>query len=218
MSTDLYAAKTKTYFSGQRPEMLRFIPAAAGSVLEVGCGNGGFSAGLKQQRPVHVTAIEPFHAAAEVARSRVDVLLNMTAEDGVRALAGESFDCIVFNDVLEHLVDPESMLLAASALLKPGGTIVASIPNIRFLPVLRALVLRGEWRYTDEGVLDRTHLRFFTQNSIHEMFTANGYRVETLEGINSRRLSWKYRLMNLLSFNLLSDTRHPQFAVVAERR
>lgn len=218
MSTNLYADKTEHYFGAQRPEMLRLIPRTARSVLEIGCGDGSFAAGLKQIRPVHVTAIEPFPRAAAVARSRVDVLLETGAEEGLRALAGQAFDCIVCNDVLEHLVDPESVLVAAAQLLAADGVVVASLPNVRYMPVLRALVLRGEWRYTNEGVLDRTHLRFFTQKSIREMFVATGYRLQRLEGINSRPLSWKYRVLNLISLNALEDTRHPQFALVATLR
>ena len=216
-SPDPYAQKVGQYFGSSRPEMLAFIPASARDVLEVGCGGGGFGLEVKGARQARVTGIEPFASAAAAAATRLDEVLNTTAEQGLTLLRGRSFDCIVFNDVLEHLVDPESVLVAASGLLRANGILVASIPNMRYLPVLRALVLRGEWTYTSDGVLDRTHLRFFTRKSIADMFRTCGYRVHRLEGINSKPVSWKFRALSLLTLNAFDDTRFLQFAVVAVR-
>jgi methionine biosynthesis protein MetW len=210
-----YSTKTNTYFSSQREEMLCFIPPNARRILEVGCGRGGFAELLRKTRDVHVTAIEPFEAAAAEAESRVDVLIRADAEDGIAQLAPQSFDCIVFNDVLEHLSNPEGVLVAVREVLRPGGVVVASIPNMRYMPVLKALVVRGEWRYTDDGVLDRTHLRFFTTKSIQEMFAACGYQPQRVEGINSLRPSWKHSLLKALTFDSFADTRHQQIVMVA---
>jgi 2-polyprenyl-3-methyl-5-hydroxy-6-metoxy-1,4-benzoquinol methylase len=215
VNVDPYSNKVDWYFSSSRPEMLRYVPEDVKDVLEVGCGGGGFAAAVKAARRARVTAIEPFEAAAAVAATRLDEVVRADAHDGLSRLRGRQFDCIVFNDVLEHLVNPESALTEAAPLLRRGGVVVASIPNMRYLPVLRGLVLHGEWRYAKDGVLDRTHLRFYTAKSIAEMFAECGYRVRTLEGINSHPLSWKYRLLNLLASNAFDDTRHFQFAVVA---
>jgi len=215
MNRDLYADKANQYFGSLRPEMVRYVPTDARTILEVGCGGGGFAAEVRKARNARVTGIEPFEAAAATAATRLDEVLQTGAAEGLSRLRGRLFDCIVFNDVLEHLVDPESALIAAAALLQPQGTLVASIPNMRYLPVLRGLVLRGEWRYTSEGVLDRTHLRFFTLKSIAEMFTACGYGIDILEGINPRPTSWKFRALNVLASNAFDDTRYLQFAVVA---
>ena len=215
MNRDPYADKADKYFASSRPEMLRYVPSGARTILEVGCGGGAFAAEVRKARQARVTGIEPFEAAAEIAATRLDEVLQTGAQEGLSSLRGRLFDCIVFNDVLEHLVDPESALIAAASLLGPQGTLIASIPNMRYLPVLRALVLRGEWRYTSEGVLDRTHLRFFTKKSIAEMFTACGYRVDALDGINPRPTSWKFSALNAITSNALDDTRYLQFAVVA---
>ena len=216
-TSELYTNKVNQYFSSARPDMLRFIPAGVSNVLEVGCGGGGFGAEVKKARQARVTGIEPFATAGAVAATRLDEVLHTTAEDGLRLLRGRMFDCIVFNDVLEHLVDPESVLVAAAALLDSRGILVASIPNMRYLPVLRALVFRGEWSYTTDGVLDRTHLRFFTRKSIAALFPSCGYRVHSLEGINSKDVSWKFRALSMLTLNAFDDTRYLQFAVVAGR-
>ena len=217
MSVDPYAAKVDQYFKSMRPDMVGYIPADAKDVLDVGCGGGGFAAEVKKTRQVRFTGIEPFANAAAAAATRLDEVLQTSAEDGLGRLRGRAFDCIVFNDVLEHLVDPESVLVNAAELLRPGGVVVASIPNMRFLPVLKSLVMRAEWRYTSEGVLDRTHLRFFTHKSIAEMFVASGYLVRTLEGINPCPTSWKFRALNIVTSNAFADTRYLQFAIVATK-
>lgn len=87
------------------------------------------------------------------------------------------FDCIVFNDVLEHMADPWSALEATVVHLHPGGTVVASIPNVRNVEVVYPLVTRGTWRYHDQGLLDRTHLRFFTKSSMRDLFEDSGFVV-----------------------------------------
>lgn len=211
-----YTEKSAGYFGEKRREMLRFIPASATRVLDVGCGRGGFSETLKSERQIHVTGIEHFPAAAAEARSRVDHLIETDAEQGIAQLDAASFDCLVFNDILEHLVDPWKVLNAARRLLTADGAVVASIPNMRYMPVLKDLVLKGEWQYQDAGVLDRTHLRFFTRSSMRQLFLSVGYHIRQIDGINSIRFPWKFGLLNRLAFNALDDAQHMQFAIVAQ--
>lgn len=210
-----YAGKAGSYYVNSRPEMLAYVPANARRVLEVGCGSADFAALLKSRRSLHVTAIEAQPQAAEVARGRVDRLLAESIEQALETLRGERFDCIVANDVLEHLIDPWAVLRGLRALLAPGGAFVASIPNARYLPVFKAYVLRGLWQYADEGVLDRTHLRFFTRRSLDELFRATGWVLDRAEGINPIQVSWKFEWLNRLSRGALTDTRWLQFACVA---
>lgn len=210
-----YAAKDSPYFDNAREEMLPFVPAAATRLLELGCGNAGFAALLKRQRTVHVTGVEPFAAAADVAATRVDRLLRAGVEQALPLLQGELFDCIVLNDVLEHLVDPWAVLRDLRPLLAAGGALVASIPNVRYLPVLKQYLLHGQWRYQQDGVLDRTHLRFFTRPSMAAMFDESGWSVERCEGLHPIPVSWKFRGLNALAGGRLADTRFRQFACVA---
>lgn len=100
------------------------------------------------------------------------------------ASGSERFDAIFFIDVLEHVLDPWSLLRHAKGDLAPGGRVVAAIPSIQYAPVVRQL-LRGRWDYADTGTLDRTHLRFFTRDTMIEMFMGAGYVVERCEGVNS---------------------------------
>ena len=87
-----------------------------------------------------------------------------------------SVDCLVFGDVLEHLVDPWAALTRLSRLVREGGQVLACIPNVQHYSVIVNL-LRGKWDYQDEGLLDRTHLRFFTLSGIQDLFAKAGLRV-----------------------------------------
>ena len=110
-----------------------------------------------------------------------------------------SFDCIVFNDVLEHLADPQSALGAARGSLTAIGSVIASVPNVRHFTVTVPLVLYGRWTYRDRGILDRTHLRFFTRSSLIGLFDASGYLVDRVEAIRLTRRKGKVaRVLHLL--------------------
>jgi 2-polyprenyl-3-methyl-5-hydroxy-6-metoxy-1,4-benzoquinol methylase len=217
-----YETKPASYFSWPRPEMLPFVPANCRRVLDVGCAEGAFGESLKKNREIEVWGIEPTKSAAASAREKLDNVI-----EGVfgpeTALPAGSFDCILFNDVLEHMVAPETALRYARDLLAPGGVVVASIPNIRSFPTVWRLMLHCDWEYQDSGVLDRTHLRFFTKSSIVKMFEGEGFALENICGINAyrgvpnvrRRLWLLYKLANALSLRKLDDMKFQQFAVVA---
>ena len=215
MLKDEYANKAKHYFAGERREMLPFIPAAAQKILEIGCGEANFARVLKAQRPMHVTGVEPQRSAAAVAATVLDRVLALDVEAGIDALTGQQFDCIVFNDVLEHLVDPWITLESVKPLVAKGGVVVASIPNMRYMPVFKELVLQGIWRYRQDGVMDKTHLRFFTQSSIVALFNDSGYAVNTIAGINGIEFPWKFGLLNKLLSDRFADTQFQQYACVA---
>jgi 2-polyprenyl-3-methyl-5-hydroxy-6-metoxy-1,4-benzoquinol methylase len=125
------------------------------------------------------------------------------------------YDCIVMNDVIEHVPEPNDLLRAALPLLAEQGRLVASIPNVRFFFNVLDLVAHGRWDYTDEGILDRTHLRFFTKSSIARMFEECGFEIESMDGINATG-SLKFRLVDLLTFGRWQDMKYLQFAVVAK--
>ena len=99
--------------------------------------------------------------------------------------SGERFDLVTFNDVLEHVIDPAVLLTAAIERLHPSGWVLATIPNVRFLPVVLDLVRRDRWDYADWGVLDRTHLRFFTRSTMVELLESAGLVDVRAAGVNS---------------------------------
>ena len=209
------STKPEQYFSQARPEMERFIPKTAKRILDVGCGEASFGSRLKESLGAEVWGIELMPAIADIARSRLDRVLSGDVMQQLEEIPDHHFDCIIFNDVIEHLVDPYRMLTAMKQKLATGGVVVCSIPNIRYFRNLFDIVIRGEFRYKEGGILDKTHLRFFTKKSMIEMFESLGYRILRLEGINATS-SWRVGLFNLATFGYFSDTRYVQFGVMAE--
>jgi len=217
-----YETKAGEYFAEARPEMLPFVPANCRRLLDVGCGAGGFGASLKQTRQIEVWGVELVSSVAAKAATKLDRVITGLFEPETKLPDG-AFDCIVFNDVLEHMIAPEQALRYATTLLTPDGAVLASIPNVRHLPVLWQLGFQGRWEYGDCGLLDKTHLRFFTKSSILKMFKDEGYAVESIVGINpyrgvpnvSERVWGAHRFANALSLGRLGDMKFQQFAVVA---
>lgn len=207
---------TRDYHARPRREIRPFVPAEARSVLDIGCGEGVFGAGLKGERgDVEVWGVEADPAAAAHAVRALDRVIIGLAPAVLAELAGRRFDCVVMNDIIEHVVEPEELLVAVRAHVAPGGCLVASIPNIRHYTAVVDLALRGRWDYTDEGILDRTHLRFFTRSSMTDLLVRCGYRVTGVTGIN-RTGAKAFRLFDMLTMGRFRDMGHLQFACVAE--
>jgi O-antigen biosynthesis protein len=169
------------YYDQPRPEIVALVPAAAADVLDCGCGAGALGAELVR-RGHRVTGIECDGRAAAAAVNRIDRVLTGRLEDVVPTLPERAFDCVICADVLEHLADPWTMTSWLAGRLRPGGCFVCSLPNVRHLGLLVDLVVRGRWAYGDSGVLDRTHLRFFTRDSARSLLEAAGLEVGQVTG------------------------------------
>lgn len=208
------AFKTQEYYTQTRPEMMNFVPFGAKKVLDIGCGSALFSLQVKDRNNAEVWGIELDKEVAKVASVKIDRVLCGDAFSLLNELPDNYFDCIIFNDVLEHLDDPYSLLKQIKVKLSPNGVIVSSIPNVRFITNLYKLLIKKDWKYEDSGILDNTHLRFFTQKSIIQMYEEAGYKIEKIEGINPIK-NWKFELINILSLGFFADTRYLQFASIA---
>ena len=221
-----YSDKAGPYFDNVRRDIAPLLPAQAGVVLEVGCGAGATLQWLQQSgRASRTVGIELFPEAAQRARGRIDELLQGNAETLLSApssahsaaqLAPASFDLVLCLDVLEHMTDPWVFVTRVQALMKPGAVLIASIPNVRHLRVVLPLLLAGRWRYEDSGILDRTHLRFFTHGSAMALMSPPGLRVTAL----LRRLpplASKSGVVNLLTLGLARDLFTMGFLIAARR-
>jgi O-antigen biosynthesis protein len=168
------------YYEQARPEVAARVPASARYVIDVGCASGELGRALKAQRPgIEVRGIEPVREQAERARRVLDDVLVGAADEALPS-HWPAPDCVIFADVLEHLVDPWQTLRRFRAAMPKGGTLVASIPNITNRSVLRGL-FKNRWDYAAEGILDRTHLRFFTRETALEMVEQAGFSVRRVE-------------------------------------
>lgn len=216
MAKEDYASKQSGYFGNARPDMIGFIPEGVHRVLEIGCGAGEFGAALKELRQVEVVGVELIEAAANLARQRLDAVIVADIQHQPIDLPERSFDCVVCNDVLEHLVDPWTVLAGLRHFLKPDGWLVASIPNVRHHKVVRRLLWPGEWKYENSGVMDRTHLRFFTQGSARELVEQAGFRIVREQGIHRSSFPVWLRLANALAGGAFEDMRYLQYVFVAK--
>jgi 2-polyprenyl-3-methyl-5-hydroxy-6-metoxy-1,4-benzoquinol methylase len=167
------------YYSEPRREIRAMVAARGAHVLDVGCGSAALAASLKADGAEYVAGVELNGPAAEVARARVDLLVEGSITDAELPFEAESFDYVIFADVLEHLPDPDAALQRCLPFLKGGGYVIVSVPNWRFYTVLLRLIL-DRWAYTDAGVRDRTHLRVFTRHSLLRFIEANGLELTQL--------------------------------------
>jgi spore maturation protein CgeB/ubiquinone/menaquinone biosynthesis C-methylase UbiE len=177
---DQYESKLREYYECPRYELMHFIPQQAQRVLDVGCGAGAFGDTLKKERgALEVSGIEMVEEAWKKASLVLDRALLGNIETMDLPFEESYFDCIVCGDVLEHLVDPVAALRKLTHVLKPDGIIVISIPNVRFYDVIRMLS-NGAWTYMQQGILDETHLRFYTKSALRRLVEDAGLVVAHL--------------------------------------
>lgn len=148
----------------------------SGRVLEIGCHSGYFSRFLMDQN-YQVLGIELDETAAQAARRLgVEVLVrDIENPDTIHSLS-ERFDVVFMMDVLEHLKDPVAVLRRLKSVLTPTGRLILTIPNIAYWAMRKNLLL-GRWDYTEGGIMDNTHLRFFTASTCKTMLTESGYQI-----------------------------------------
>ena len=149
-------------------------------VLDVGCATGYLGKALAAQGCA-VTGVEFEAQAAEAARAHLDEVIeaDLNVTPLAQLFSGREFDVIVFGDVLEHLLDPDAVLRSAVQLLGAGGAVVICVPNVTH-GSLRLALLQGRWDYRETGLLDRTHIRFFTRESLLRMVADAGLHVTSL--------------------------------------
>ena len=172
--------KAAEYYLETRPDIQAIARAQGKRVLDVGCAAGELGHALKLTGALEVVGIERSTEAARLAESRLDQVIVSDVESFGLPLEDASFDRIIFADILEHTIDPWAVLASYGRYLKSDGLIIASIPNIRFYAVIARLIF-NRWGYSESGILDSTHLRFFTLPTIKEMFERAGYRIERVD-------------------------------------
>ena len=178
-------ADPEIYYEWSRPELRALVPGRAKLVLDVGCGRGALGAALKIERPeLRVHGIEYVPEVAAIAAERLDDVIAADL-DALETLPAhwQPFDAVICGDVLEHLRDPARVLTILRDGLASDGVLIASIPNIKHWSVLYPLLVRDRFTYEDCGLLDRTHVHFFTLEEIDAMFSACGFGVQSLTAV-----------------------------------
>jgi 2-polyprenyl-3-methyl-5-hydroxy-6-metoxy-1,4-benzoquinol methylase len=185
------------YSTSIRSEIAQFLPSEYSKVLEIGCNVGNFRQSV--DKPCEYWGVEPFKQAAEVAKTKMDKVFADFYDNVKNEIPNNYFDLIIANDVIEHLEQPWELLKSIKEKMTKNASLVLSIPNVRYFDNLKELLLEKDWRYRDVGILDITHLRFFTKKSIIRLLNENGFRIEKMQGINLRKVKkWKMPLLHLL--------------------
>lgn len=185
-----------SYYYGSRLDVMEIVPECAKRILEIGCGAGRFRANFSER--VEYWGVEPVEIAAAEAKGLTRVLVG-TLDEVAAQIPDGYFDLVVCNDVLEHIFDTQAALSVIKRKMTKDGKLVGSLPNVRSVWVLLELLFLKDWRYRDMGVLDDTHVRFFTFKSARRMFVKNGFSVEVLKGRALGRIWWCKVLMVLIA-------------------
>lgn len=202
------------YFQGYRTELKPFIPENAKKILEIGCGEGGFYSNFDAN--VEYWGVEPNNDAYQISNQKLHKVLNGVYDDIENDLPNNYFDLIVCNDVIEHMIDHDKFLEKIKSKMTNNGQILMSISNVCYLPNLFELLIKKDWEYKDAGILDRTHLRFFTKKSLIRTLNQHNFDIVSIEGINGiKKIKSKFIRMISIAFLCVfgqSDILYLQFA------
>lgn len=211
-----YENKADDYYNHERPEMLAYLPSGCKTLLDVGCGEGTFAGYIKNKENLEAWGIELMEGPGKEAEKRLDKVFVGPCENFIEELPDNYFDAIYCNDVLEHLVDPYTVLSVLRKKLTEKGVVISSIPNIRYHDAFKKIILQKKFEYEGHGIFDKTHMRFFTKSSIEKMYLDQGYEIISHEGINRTR-SLKPYLYNIPFLFTAMDMFYLQYATVAKR-
>jgi len=201
--------------------MLRFITNNPKITLEVGCREATHSLLLKKTFSLQETwGIEPENNKEMVsqAKKNLDYFINDYLTSDTKDLPSDHFDLIIFNDVLEHMYDPWEVLISTKKYLKDDGIIVISIPNIRHKSILKQLIFHDDFQYKEEGLLDITHIRFFTKKTIIKMLEECGYEILKIDSIVvEKKQKIRKRIFNFLTNDRFKTIDIFQYGITAKK-
>ena len=208
------------YFATARHDVLTHIPGAPQRILDIGCGWGSTTEALRKRGGVtFAIGVEIDPASAQEAKKQFDHVYCSAVEDAPfeERIAPGTLDAVLCLDVLEHLVDPWAVVRRVSPLLAPGGRLYVSVPNIRNWKFIWRLLTRGDFHYTQSGLLDRTHLRFFVRDTAMALAGAGGLEVVDCVDARAYKPYEARAILNALTFGATAGLIAKQWIVVAEK-
>ena len=203
----------KNYYNANRKELTQLLPHKYSKVLEIGCAEGDFRANLTQNN--EYWGVEPALSAAKIAEEKVSQVLVGTYDEVIEKIPNNYFDLVICNDVIEHMSNHDAFLQSIKSKIVINGCLIASIPNVRHVSNLFKILIQKDWQYQDSGILDRTHLRFFTEKSLKHTLVKNDYFIEEFIGLNTFTHSSIFvRIISVLTALILGqDIKYLQFGI-----
>jgi len=221
----MYDKKEQKYFENIRTELLELIPNENknGNMLEIGAGGGNTLIYAKENSYAkNIYGIELFQIKNSNQNSSLfSGFIIGDIEKIPFPFENKKFDVILLADVLEHLIDPYTILNKLKKHLNKNGIIVASIPNIREWNTMKTIFFKGDFKYTDSGILDKTHLRFFTKKNMINLFENNDFEIVKILGSNSQSIikyRRQFRFIKLFFFLLFEEFKNIQYFIVAKNK
>jgi len=218
---ELYHEKIGGYFSNVRYDLISFLPRqGVDKLLEIGAGSGDTLVEIKNKKLAkNVVGIELMRLpGTNQENGAIDKFIHGNFEEIYDKLQLSSFDAIICGDVLEHLVDPWKVMEKLCSMLSPGGIIIVSTPNARYYEMFIKIFLRGSFEYTDSGLFDKTHLRFFCKRDLKKMFSENTLVIESIIPSFKFYKKSKYFLLNKLTLGMFEEFLALQYIVCAKLR
>jgi 2-polyprenyl-3-methyl-5-hydroxy-6-metoxy-1,4-benzoquinol methylase len=194
-------AGVSEYYATERPELVSFLRPYGpfGTVLDIGCASGLLGEDLRRAGIVSACdGVEPNEQAGQLARTRLRQVWLGAFESQTENLPWQDYDLVILADVLEHLVDPWAALRLLHRRSAQACRLALSVPNLRHYKISMPLLFRGEFRYEDSGIMDRTHLHFFTRGSLEEILRDCGWKVLAVGSHMKRRYRRWYMPTRLL--------------------
>jgi 2-polyprenyl-3-methyl-5-hydroxy-6-metoxy-1,4-benzoquinol methylase len=210
--------KTNNYFSDIRWDIINLIPAGKNKILEIGCGTGNTGKVLKEQgKAAEVIGIEKIPQAAESAKKNLNAVITADIETIKMPFDKGYFDYIIAADIMEHLYSPWLTISNLKAYIKKDGFIIASLPNIRNWRIVRGLLFKGDWNYSNAGLLDDTHIRFFTKKTMMKLFQSEGFTIHLVTPRFRLEPANRYNILNNLTLRLLEEFWAEQYIIMARK-
>jgi 2-polyprenyl-3-methyl-5-hydroxy-6-metoxy-1,4-benzoquinol methylase len=215
-----YKQKERAYFTNVRHDIISLIPNKPDlKILEVGAGGGDTLMAIKERGLAsEVIGIElNLLEGSNQNNPLISEFVFGDIEKMKLPFKQEYFDLIICGDVLEHLVDPQAVIHKLETYLSPGGLMIASLPNIRHYTALLEIFFKGNFPYTDYGLFDKTHLRFFCKSDMIKMFSTVNLKVEKIYPIFDLLPSSRVKVVNKITFGLICEFISLQFVLVARK-
>ncbi len=199
---ELYVNKNDNYFSLERQIFKNAVNGYGLKILDIGCGTGILGAYFKKNQKCEVYGVEINESAYKVAVTNLDNVIKGNFELISLPYENNYFDYIIMGDVLEHLINTVDSINKLTPHLKDSGSILITIPNIRHWKTLMKLLFFDKWKYESSGILDYTHMRFFTKKSIVELLVENGINLYTTKRVIQKNSISHY--LNIFTLGLFA--------------